>query len=204
MQCFCNAFIQNDTGKDITCVTLIHKFGDDPAQILTWGEVKDRWMSDSNPVPVSYRTGFGNMTSYDWWSVSWRAGDVVYTSNPSAFGYFMGFIAGIGAGLISATGTIVKPTVGTGAGVGLASAVTAASYATQLAVGSTAGTKELKEHMLHEEDMENGITVILERVKRGKEGEVQAVLETGDRRTVMACTAAKLPPYVEAENVPEL
>ena len=49
--------------------------------------------------------------------------------------------------------------------------------------------------------MENGITVILRRATRGKEGEMQAVFETGDRKMVMECTAANLPPYVEAKDV---
>lgn len=195
MQCLCNAFIENRTGRTVDAVTLIHKFGDDPAQVLVWDRpLKDGWRSASNPEHVSYRTGFGNMTSYDWWGVSWRSGNRIHTSNPSALGYIAGFFAGIGPGLVGSASTIAKPALGTGAGIGFASAMAVAGYAVQLATGGMPGTKELKEHMLHESDQGSGITVIL--------GEREVTLSTADgRRTTMEYTSARVPKAVEAASV---
>ena len=104
--------------------------------VLTWGEVRDGVFSESNPVPISYRISFGNMTSYDWRSVSWRVGNIVHTSSPSAFGYFAGFMASIRAGLVFAASTIAKPALSTGAGAGFVSAAVAMSYAMQLVTGA--------------------------------------------------------------------
>lgn len=54
--------------------------------------------------------------------------------------------------------------------------------------------------MFHVRDQDAAIAVILWETKSGKFCEIGAVLKAMDRKAVMECTTAKLPPYVPVSH----
>lgn len=63
-------YIKNMTDKPIFSINVFHRFGDGPSENLSW-ESCDNGQETAEARVVNYETGFGAMTSFDWWIVTW-------------------------------------------------------------------------------------------------------------------------------------
>lgn len=65
--------IANRSNKPIHDVCVVHVFGDQTPEVLAWNETfESTKTSRSITKNVTYATGLGSMTNYDWWLVSWK------------------------------------------------------------------------------------------------------------------------------------
>lgn len=75
--CEARIVVENRTGETVYGVEVVHKFGNDAAQTFVWmGETPDGQVAQLDAgqaiAVAKYRTGFGAMTDWDWWRVSYH------------------------------------------------------------------------------------------------------------------------------------
>jgi Up-Regulated in long-lived daf-2 len=68
------ASINNQTGKTIVHVTLLHKYSNDYKNNRTWVNLPSGHNTSASPLNVQYRTGVFT-TGKDWWRVQWKVAD---------------------------------------------------------------------------------------------------------------------------------
>jgi hypothetical protein len=68
------ASIDNQTGKTIVHVTLLHKYSNDYKNNRTWVNLPSGHNTYTTPLTVNYRTG-AFTTGKDWWRVQWKVAD---------------------------------------------------------------------------------------------------------------------------------
>jgi hypothetical protein len=68
------ASINNQTGKTIVHVTLLHKYSNDYKNNRTWVNLPSGHSTSTSPLTVKYRTGVFT-TGKDWWRVQWKVAD---------------------------------------------------------------------------------------------------------------------------------
>ncbi|QOS67052.1 hypothetical protein GS424_010900 [Eggerthella guodeyinii] len=100
--------IANRSGVPLLDARVIHVFGDEQPEVLTWSraiESGEGMLSDTKNV--SYATGFGNMTDNDWWLVSWETEEAgqrfVCATTPSMFNLVSNYFIMQGGDAIGAT-----------------------------------------------------------------------------------------------------
>lgn len=149
--------IANRSGVPIFGMRLTHVFGDQAPEVLAWDSViesGDGKLSDTRNV--SYATGFGDMTNYDWWLASWRmeeAGQAfVCATAPSMINLVSNYFIMQGDGSVAAlvdTSDAIKPSDSAKSISKLGGSLA------QLLFGGIArkiDKSEFKEHMLQEQD----------------------------------------------------
>lgn len=78
------ARIINQTGRDITTASIVHKYSDNYKNIKTMGSIPNGATS-SEYLEVDYNTG-AFTTGRDWWLVTWQYDDkAVYFTDPNNF-----------------------------------------------------------------------------------------------------------------------
>lgn len=97
--------ILNETGVKMEQVVLTHRFGDnDAVDVLTWDVVDPGKRSATQNV--RFATGFGDMTNYDWWLLTWKTKDgaheaVEHASAPSVLNMIGDYIIMGGEDVVS-------------------------------------------------------------------------------------------------------
>lgn len=158
--------VENRTGRDIHGLVVVHRFGEDPSETLAWGEPLTN-AATTTPKSVQFRTGFGAMTSYDWWTVTWANEEKLYTSSPSIGNYISDFLAQGASAFASMAGAAVAHVLAQSSSE-TAKMSTTGTTLLVAGLGVVLGTvlkrsskAEYKEFMLKNEDEANGITITI-------------------------------------------
>ena len=188
--------VSNQTGCKIDAIVVRHRFGDDPEEVLSWGNgVEDG--AASEPKAVTYKTGFGAMTSFDWWTVTWIGNDAFCSSSSTWYNCVVDFL--------SQEATFVASLAGSALGHVLTNDDSAQSKMAQsgtallvvcmgVVMGSMLGRQskaDYKEFMLKSEDARDGVTITIckDRIEfRANSGSAKASFK-----------AATIPPDVKNE-----
>lgn len=161
-----NVIVRNESSATVSDIMMTHRFGDGHTDQLNWDETLGAHGTTSSKH-VTYKTGFGAMTSFDWWIVTWKSNGSLCTSSPSLLNYLADFlsqgataIANVGAASVAyelAGETSVEAKKAT-SGTTLLVACTSIFIGTILKRESKA---EFKEFMLRSEDAASGVTITL-------------------------------------------
>lgn len=130
--------VMNYSGEPVTNMRLLHAFGDEFVEAFEWDQINDRTQSETKTV--SYGTGFGSMTDYDWWVLSWETTIkkdnetyvVKHSSCPSVINMMTDYFLTGGSAAIDAASS----SAGYGAVVGMPTAPSAAATSGSSAAGS--------------------------------------------------------------------
>ena len=69
--CMTRVVLKKSAGRALNNAVLVHAFGDSLTERFTWDEISSTAVQSASRT-VHYSVGFGSMTSYDWWSLSWE------------------------------------------------------------------------------------------------------------------------------------
>lgn len=69
--CMTRVVLKKSAGRALKNAVLVHAFGDSLTERFTWDEISSTAVQSASRT-VHYSVGFGSMTSYDWWSLSWE------------------------------------------------------------------------------------------------------------------------------------
>lgn len=113
--CAAGVTVVNETGSDVLSVNIRHLFGDEIEDNLACGGIPAGG-SRAMDASVSYRTGFGAMTSWDWWIVTWtQEADVgqerraaLHSTAPSLVNQLASWVSNKGKGVCSVIGGLVE------------------------------------------------------------------------------------------------
>lgn len=99
--------IANRSGASLLDMRVMHVFGDQAPEVLAWDAVIESGEGKLSPTKnVSYATGFGDMTKYDWWLASWRTEEAgqafVCATAPSMFNLVSNYFIMQGDGSVAA------------------------------------------------------------------------------------------------------
>ena len=162
-----NVVIDNQSGANISDITVTHRFGDDAPDYLVWADPMQTGDRSSGKL-VRYKTGFGAMTSYDWWIITWKSNGNLHTSSPSLLNYFVDFISK-GASTIATAGAAVVAHELAGSTSPEAEKATSGTTLLVACAGIFLGTilkrdskAEYKEFMLRADDAASGVTITIE------------------------------------------
>ena len=165
-------YIQNMSNYDITNINVTHRFGDKIFENLSWDKCSN-FKKTRAIRKVSYETGFGAMTSFDWWIVTWsRIEDDghgnqitrVYSSSASLINGFSEMIRQYGGSVGSAIDRHLsrfsgKMSMNLLVSVSLLAEFIGAMWST--CVGRKIDKSEYKEFMLKAEDDVKGVTITI-------------------------------------------
>lgn len=158
--------VQNNTGKTLRSVHVLHKYSDDYKNKEDWG-VLPTGSTTSPHLQVDYTTG-ALTTGRDWWVVTWEydGDNKVYLSDPKNLRGFVDFLEKSGSVAIkaalaaAAAGVAAVGTFGAGTVAGAAGGAAAGAVLTNLLFNKE-GTSGFKQHILREEDAGKLTTIII-------------------------------------------
>lgn len=170
--CATKVEIENKTGIDVGGITVLHQFGDeDQVDQLVMGQAQGPTLPDGGTCVLDglarYRVGFGAMTSWDWWIVTWQGGGRLYSTSPSICNIITStLVSGVNVvttfGASLAAHLLATDESGTGKLTVTALdliAVTVGSIA--LAVVPKKSKQDYREYMLRESDAEGVVRIVL-------------------------------------------
>lgn len=141
--------VQNDTGKTLRSVSVLHKYSNDYKNKKDWGRVSEGKSTPPDLI-VDYTTG-AFTTGRDWWVVTWEyEGDnKVYFTDPKNLRGFMDWLEKVGNVAIKAA--LAAAAAAESAGTATAAGASAGAVVTELLFNNES-TSGFKQHILRDED----------------------------------------------------
>lgn len=174
--CATKVVIENQTGVDVGGITVLHQFGDeDQVDQLVMGQAQSPTLPKGGSCTldglVRYRVGFGAMTSWDWWIVTWQGGGKLYSTSPSVCNIITSTLVS-GVNVVTAFGASLAAHLLATDESDTGKLTTTALDLLAVIVGSIAlavvpkkSKQDYREYMLRESDTEDNVTIALHKDK---------------------------------------
>lgn len=170
--CATKVVIKNQTGVDVGGITVLHQFGDeDQVDQLVMGQAQGSILPKGGSCTldglVRYRVGFGAMTSWDWWIVTWQGGGKLYSTSPSVCNIITSTLVS-GVNVVTACGAALAMHLLATDESDTGKLTTTALDLLAVTVGSIVfavvpkkSKQDYREYMLRESDTEDNVTITL-------------------------------------------